>query len=162
MLYEDIFRSLSEKKIDYVVVGGVALVLHGVVRLTGDLDLFMKLDETNVLKFVAAMTELGYKPRVPVKAEDLADADMRRQWRTDKGMRVFSFYNPAKPVQLVDVFIDEPIPYSKVREGKKIFEAAGIRIPVVSVEHLKALKRISARPQDLADIEALEAIEEDD
>jgi hypothetical protein len=38
MLYEDIFRTLAEKKIDYVVVGGVALVLHGVVRLTGDLD----------------------------------------------------------------------------------------------------------------------------
>jgi hypothetical protein len=161
VLYEDIFRALAEKNIDYVVVGGVALVLHGVVRLTGDLDLFVKLEEPNLLKFIAAMKELGYKPKVPVKAEDLADADQRRQWRTDKGMRVFSFYNPAKPMQLVDVFIDEPIPYSKAREGKKIFEAAGIRIPVVSVEHLKALKRISARPQDLADIEALEAMEDD-
>ena len=161
MLYEDVFRALAEKKIDYVVVDGVALVLHGVVRLTGDLDLFVRLEEANVLKFVAAMKELGYKPKVPVKAEDLADAARRRRWRTEKGMRVLSFYNPAKPMQLVDVFIDEPIPYSEAREGRKAFEAAGIRIPTVSVEHLKALKRISGRPQDLADIEALEAIEDD-
>jgi hypothetical protein len=160
VLYEDIFRALEKKKVDYLVVGGVALVLHGVVRLTGDLDLFVKLEKPNVLKFIEAMKEMGYKPKVPVKAEDLADADRRRQWRTDKGMRVFSFYHPRKPMQLIDVFIDEPIPYSEARKGKKMFEAGGIQIPVVSVEHLKALKRISARPQDLADIEALEAIED--
>jgi hypothetical protein len=161
VLYEDIFRKLGEKEIEYVVVGGVALVLHGVVRLTGDLDLFVCLDEGNLLNFTAAMTELGYKPKVPVRAEDLAKKESRRQWQAEKGMRVFSFFHPDKPMQLVDVFIDEPIPYSDAGRGKKIFEAADIRIPVVSIEHLKALKRISSRPQDLADIEALEAIEDE-
>lgn len=159
MLYEAIFRRFAESNIEYVVVGGVALVLHGVVRLTGDLDLFVRLDEGNLHKFAAAMSDLGYKPKAPVRAEDLAKKECRRQWRAEKGMMVLSFFHPNKPMELVDVFIDEPIPYLDASRGKKIFEAADIRIPVVSIEQLKALKRISARSQDLADIEALEAIE---
>jgi hypothetical protein len=41
MYYEDVFKKLDEKGIRYLVVGGVALVLHGVIRLTADLDLLV-------------------------------------------------------------------------------------------------------------------------
>lgn len=74
-------------------------------------------------------------------------------------MQVFSFYHPDKPMDLIDVFVDEPMPYEEVKRQKKVVEARGIPIPVLSVKHLKQLKRISARPQDLADIEALEEME---
>lgn len=43
MIYEEIFRALNANKVKYVVVGGIALVLHGVVRLTADLDLIVRL-----------------------------------------------------------------------------------------------------------------------
>jgi hypothetical protein len=141
------------------VVGGVALVLHGVVRLTADLDLFLEMGAANLGKFIGAMTALGYKPKVPVKAEDFINPEKRRQWKEEKGMQVFSFYHPDKPMDLIDVFVDEPMPYEEVKRQKKVVEARGIPIPVLSVKHLKQLKRISARPQDLADIEALEEME---
>jgi hypothetical protein len=44
LIYEEIFRALNAKKVKYVVVGGVGLVLHGVVRLTADLDLIVRLE----------------------------------------------------------------------------------------------------------------------
>lgn len=158
MFYEEVFRKLDQEQIEYVVVGGVALVLLGVVRFTADLDLFVELGDTNLRTFVRAMTDLGYKPKAPVSAEDFVKPEKRRQWKDDKGMLVFSFYHPREPMHLVDVFVDEPLPYDTVKQRKTTVTAKGVRVPVISAEDLVRLKRISGRPQDLADIEALEAL----
>jgi len=158
VFYEEVFKQLDQEQVEYVVVGGVALVLLGVVRLTADLDLFVELGETNLKKFIKVMGELGYKPRMPVSAEDVTKPEKRRQWKEEKGMLVFSFYHPKEPMHLIDIFVDEPIPYETVKQRKKFVTAKGIRIPVVSAEDLVRLKRISGRPQDLADIEALEEL----
>ena len=158
MIYEDIFRRLNEEKVYYIVVGGIALVLHGVLRLTADLDLIVKLQSDNLAKFISVMKKLKFKPKVPVKAEDFIDPVNRQTWIEEKGMRVFSFYNPAVPAGLVDVFVDEPIEYRKLEAGKEWVEAGGIRIPVVSIRHLIKLKEISGRPQDAADIRALREV----
>ncbi|MFQ6093315.1 MAG: DUF6036 family nucleotidyltransferase [bacterium] len=159
MYYEEIFLKLNEKKVKYVVVGGVALVLHGVIRMTVDLDLMIKMEEDNVARFISAMEELGYKPKVPVPAEDFKNPAKRRQWRDEKGMEVLSFFHPEKPLRLVDVFVEEPIDYTEIDAAKKVVKAKGIDIPLVSIRHLKQLKSKSGREQDLADIEALEEIE---
>lgn len=158
MIYEDIFRELNANKIKYVVVGGIALVLHGVVRLTADLDLIVNLETKNLTKFVSVINELGYLPKVPVKAEELIDYKKRETLRREKGMQVFSFYHPTKPAVLLDVFMDEPIDYKTLEKKKKVIQAGNLKIPVVSIKHLIALKKISGRPQDIADINALKEV----
>ena len=162
MFYEDVFRKLSDKKVKYVVVGGIAMVLHGVVRFTADLDLMVCLEEKNLLNFIFALDEIGYKPKLPVKSKDFADPVKRRLWKNEKNMQVFTFFHPKMPFRLIDVFVDEPIDYDKVDEKKKVVNVQGIKIPLVSMEHLKELKTISARPQDIADIKALEMLENKD
>ena len=159
MFYEDVFRELDRRGVRYVVVGGVALVLHGVVRLTVDLDLMVHLEPANVAEFVSAMEQLGYRPRVPVPASALASPEHRARWIEEKGMTVFSFFHPSDHGKIVDVFVDEPISFRDVDAEKTVREAAGIRIPVVSIRHLKLLKARAGRPQDVADIAALESIE---
>lgn len=159
MLFEEIFRELNKRKIDYVVVGGVALVLHGVVRLTADLDLMVHLDEKNLAKFVEVMNALGYRPKVPVKAESLIDPENRKMWFEEKNMRVFSFYHPKKGIMLIDIFINEPVPYDKIKIDAVEMKMGHLLIPTVSVEDLIKLKEISGRPQDIADIEALKRLE---
>lgn len=158
MFYEEIFRELNKRRIDYVVVGGVAVVMHGVVRLTADLDLMVHLEEKNLTKFVEVMNELGYKPKVPVKAESFIDPDNRRTWIEEKNMRVFSFYHPKKGIMLIDIFINEPVPYNKIREDAVKMKMGNLLIPTVSIEDLIRLKEISGRPQDIADIEALKRL----
>ncbi len=160
MYYEDIFRQLQEDGIRYVVVGGVALVLHGVVRLTVDLDLILEMNRENLTKFIAAVKSLGYQPKVPVKAEEFLDPAKRKTWKEEKGIQVFSFFHPKEQGKLIYVFVDEPIPYNEIEQDKKIVMAQDLKIPIASIQHLKRLKQISGRPQDLADIEALEALEE--
>lgn len=59
MYYENIFKALEQRNIQYAVAGGVALVLHGVVRFTVDLDLIVDLERENLMRFILAMNELG-------------------------------------------------------------------------------------------------------
>lgn len=159
MYYERVFKALQEQKIRYAVAGGVALVLHGVVRFTADLDLIVDLEHENLARFVRAMQDLGFQPRNPVKAEDLLDPENRASWKRDKSMVVFSFTTPALSMELVDIFIEEVLPFPEIQKELFVVTAKGISIPVLSLKQLKQLKKMANRPQDLADIEALEAME---
>lgn len=161
MYYERVFRSLEARGVRYAVAGGVALVLHGVVRFTADLDLLVDLDRKNLESFLRVMQELGYRPRNPVDAAELLDPSKRQEWKREKSMQVFSFVDPAQPMSLIDVFLEEPIPFAEINAGIVRMSAKGTTIPVVSVEHLKRLKRLAGRPQDLADIEAIESLEQE-
>jgi len=158
MYYENVFRSLQKNNIRYAVAGGVALVLHGIVRFTADLDLIVDLEADNLKRFVQAITGLGYKPRNPVPAEDFINPDIRKAWKRDKSMEVFSFVDPAQQMTLIDVFIEEKIPFREVLQEIVPMAAKGITIPVVSLRHLKRLKQAAGRPQDIADIAAIEAL----
>lgn len=161
MLYADIFNELAEERIRYAVTGGIALLLHGVVRFTADLDLIVDLSEDNLKSFVRAMGELGYRPKQPVPADDLCSPETRMRWADEKHMVVFSFYHPEKPLNLVDVFITEPIPFSLIEKELVWFEAGNVKIPVVSIAHLIQLKQEAGRPQDISDIEILKEYSEE-
>mgnify|MGYP001566142139 CR=1 FL=1 len=162
MYYENVFRSLQKNNIRYAVAGGVALVLHGVVRFTADLDLIVDLEQENLRHFVQAMTELGYRPRNPVNAGEFLDPAVREKWKREKGMEVFSFVDPSQSMTLIDVFVEEKIPFQEITQEIVQMEARGITIPVVSLRHLKMLKKAAGRPQDLADIEAIESLESEE
>ena len=158
MIYYDIFKKFDVSGLDYVIIGGVALVMHGVVRLTADLDLMAALDRGNLQKLIDAMADLGYRPRIPEPPSALLDPEKRRFWREEKNMEVFSFYAPAKPLALVDIMVHAPVDYSQIRSNAVFMSLGPLRVPVVSIDDLIRLKRVSSRPQDLEDIKSLEAI----
>lgn len=162
MFYEDVFRKLGERRVRYAVAGGVALVPHGAVRFTADLDLIVELSAENLNNFISAMNELGYKPRLPVKTEDFADPLTRENWIDEKGMKVFTFYHPEHQINQIDIFVKEPLNFNDIEKELLWIKARDVAIPVVSLTHLKALKRIAGRPQDIADISALEELEKED
>lgn len=141
-----------------MVVGGGAVVLHGVVRMTADLDLFVDFNENNLLKFTEALTALGYRPKIPVKASDFADKSNREKWKKEKDMLVFSFCHLKRYQDHIDVFVYEPIEFEKAYKEKEIMKAGLIKIPVISIKGLMKMKMIAGRPQDIADIEALKEV----
>jgi hypothetical protein len=73
-LFEPIFAALENGAIRYVVVGGMATVLHGYARLTADVDIIVDQQPDEALKAIRALTALGFVPRAPVSAEDYANA----------------------------------------------------------------------------------------
>lgn len=154
-VYQQIFQKLQEKEIRYLVIGGIAVNLHGVQRATADIDLMLAMEKENVLKFISLAKELGLKPRLPVKAEELANPEQLKKWKDEKNMKVFSFIDPDKPYICIDIMTKNDIPFEEAYKRKKIDEAWGIKISVASINDIIKLKQIAGREQDLADIEAL-------
>ena len=65
---EKIFTVLNAARVRYLIAGGIAVNIHGYQRMTGDLNL-VQLETTNLLNALQALSTLGYKPTLPVKAE---------------------------------------------------------------------------------------------
>lgn len=156
-LFEPVFEALEKSGTRYVVVGGVAVVLQGYVRMTTDLDLVVDLDSSAV-KAVVALTALGLKPRAPVDPMGFTDPKTRKAWIQEKGMMVFSFIDPKNPLFAVDVFAEPPLPFEELWARSRTIEIGEITVRVASIPDLITLKKRSSRPQDLADIEALEEL----
>ena len=70
---EGILDALNQAHVRYLVVGGVAVVLHGYLRTTADLDLIIQLDRDNVLRAIRTLQDHHYCPRAPVAVEDFAN-----------------------------------------------------------------------------------------
>ncbi|OGR89545.1 MAG: hypothetical protein A2992_03855 [Elusimicrobia bacterium RIFCSPLOWO2_01_FULL_59_12] len=157
MIYEDLFQELQTAGVRYLVVGGVAVLLHGFVRTTADLDLMVALDSDNLAIFLDLMKRRGYKPKVPVSIEEFADPKKRQSWIVEKGMKVFSLIHPQKLQELIDVFVDEPIPFAEAYHRREKVKIGASEVSVIGAEDLITLKKKSGRPQDLEDIRALES-----
>jgi hypothetical protein len=156
MHYEDIVRELNDAGVKYLIVGGMAVVFHGHIRFTCDLDLMLDLGGENLSRFVEAMKGLGYVPKVPVKAEEFIDPQKREKWIGEKNMRVFSFIDPKRHTHLIDVFVENPLDFGEAYKQRKVFRVGDLEFSVISLEGLKKLKLLSGREQDILDIKALE------
>ncbi|MCB0311133.1 MAG: hypothetical protein KDD42_07850 [Bdellovibrionales bacterium] len=82
------FRALEKGKVRYVAVGGIAVVLHGLPRITGDIDLVIELSRDNAEAAIQVLVDLGFNPKVPVPAIQFADNALSKQWIEEKGMRI--------------------------------------------------------------------------
>ena len=154
----DIVGALNSSGAQYLVVGGLAVVAHGYVRFTQDIDIVLKLEKANVLLAMDALTAIGYRPLIPVNARNFADAAMRQLWIEEKHMIVFQMLHPDRPSTRLDIFVEEPFvfadEYSRAR-WETIFDE---KVPIVHLDQLLILKRAAGRPNDLADIAELEHI----
>lgn len=139
----------------YLVVGGVAIVLHGHLRTTLDLDLVIELETENLLKALRALADLGFQPRAPVPLEAFADRSNREAWIRDKNMVVFSLWHPEDYGFAIDLFVDEPFDFEAVYHRALIVELPETRATVIALDDLIQMKRVAGRPKDLEDVEAL-------
>lgn len=158
----DVLRALHEAQVRAVVVGGVAVVLHGHLRMTADLDLVLDLEPANVASAITVLEGLGLRPRLPVPARDFADPHVRARWQRERHLTVFSLHDPADPLREVDLLADSPLPFAELWGASRVVVVDDVPIRVASCEHLITMKRAAGRPQDLADVEALEDLRAED
>lgn len=161
VMFEPVFAALGRRRVRFVVVGGVAVVLHGHPRLTVDLDLVVDLTRDQAEAAVDALVDdLGLRPRLPVDPHDLADAEVREGWVRDRNLEVLSFHDPDQPLLEVDVFARDPVPFDDLWARSVVIPVGATEVRVASIDDLIAMKRASDRAQDRADIEALEELRE--
>lgn len=152
--FEQVFRALEQAKVRYLVVGGMAVIAHGVVRLTNDLDLVLVFTEDNLTHGVRALEQLGFKAKMPVTAGEFAKEENRRRWAREKNMLVFPMALLQEDDLPVDIFFEPPFDVEKELARAPRFELApDLWVPVVPVDQLIAMKQKAGRPRDLEDVD---------
>lgn len=152
MLLVRVADALESQKLKYALVGGHAVALHGAVRGTIDLDIVIQLSKTAFMKAEKALDEIGLKSRLPVTAEDVFN--FREEYIKNKNLIAWSFVNPNKPTEMVDIIITEDA--NQIKTVNK--EVMGKKIKVANLLSLISMKKKSGRPQDIEDVKALEKL----
>lgn len=155
---ERVLAALNDARAEYLVVGGVAVVLYGYLRTTADLDLVVRLDEGNVARALAALESIGYQPRAPVPARQFADREIRDRWRREKNLRVFALWSDAAPTLEVDLFVEEPFDFASVYSRATRVALETTFATVVPLDELIHMKERAGRPRDQEDVRALRAV----
>ena len=156
---EAVVRALNEAKVRYLIVGGVAVNVHGYVRLTMDLDLVIQLKPENIVAAWEAMEKIGYRARIPVGAKEFADEKKRELWRREKGMLVLQFWSDEHRRTQVNVFVREPFDFDREHATAPHHEIMPEVIArVVGWDTLIQMKKEAGRLKDLVDLEMLEKI----
>ena len=156
--FEPVLKALSDARVRYLVVGGVAVVLHGYLRTTGDLDLVVELNPDNLARALDALERSGFQPRPPVPLKSFADPEARRLWIETKNLQVFSLWHPELPGFEVDLFVEEPFDFDQAWERKVDVALTHTVATVVGLEDLLKLKRAAGRARDLEDVAVLEKL----
>lgn len=155
---EAVVQSLNEAGVRYLVVGGVAVVAHGYVRFTADLDLVLDPKPEALRRAVIALSAISYRPRAPVAFEDFADETKRLAWAAEKGLTVFSIRSDVHSGTEVDLFAESPFDFEAAYSRCSRFDVSeGIVATVLGLSDLINMKRKAGRPLDMIDLAALEA-----
>lgn len=138
--------AMLDEGIDFLLIGGYAVVYHGYVRYTGDMDVWLRPDDQTRDKFVKAMQ------RVDIHPDDLAQiAGM-----DFKDVIVFHFGDPPERLDFLTRVLG--IDFEKAFERRVFLEVKGYKIPVLHLDDLIVNKILSGRPKDNADVEELQKI----
>ena len=156
---ETLFGALERAGARYLVAGGLAVLAHGYLRLTLDVDLVLDVEPPHPKPALAAFRELALQPLVPVRLEEFADPEKRRHWIRDKQARVFQLWSEHHPMLRVDLFLEPPFDFAAAHRRLYRAEIApGLEVSFVALDDLLAMKRAAGRPQDLADVDRLEKV----
>ncbi len=152
MEYLELFKKLEQKQVRYLICGGLAVNIYGIPRMTADIDLLLDFTDENIEKFENSVKLLMYQSRLPLSIKSLVDKESRQKAIKDKNLIAYSYFNSRSSYMSLDVLIDVPILFQNMWEKKEERSVEGIKVNIVSVEHLIDLKKYANRKQDQDDI----------
>jgi hypothetical protein len=157
---ETLLRTLVEHAVEFVVVGGFAVIHHGYVRATKDLDIFPRPHRDNYRRLYQALETLGVEP---IEVGDFRPEELPVPFSPD-GLDEGGNWALRTSAGRIDVlqWIEGVDGFAQLREGAIAADLPGIG-PVLfaGYEDLLAMKRAADRPQDRVDVDALEQVRED-
>ena len=154
----NLLATLSGAKIDYVLVGGLAVALHGYQRVTMDVDVALALDDENLAKFVDCAKSANLEPVLPIPIDSLRDAALIDLWHREKGMLAYALRGPDRMATVIDVLVRPVVSFDELKRNAVIKRIGPLSIPVASIDDLISLKTGTGRSKDVLDIEELRKI----
>ncbi len=148
--------ALVHAGVEFVVVGGVAAVIHGAARVTYDIDLVYARSSENCERLVEAL-----RPFHPYLRDAPAGLPFRWDARTLSHGLNFTLTSTAGDIDLLGEIIGGRS-YEELLPQTAEFEAYGVRFRCVTLSRLIQLKRAAGRPKDFEAIAELEALRDED
>jgi hypothetical protein len=145
---KDILTLMAKAEIKFIVCGGVALVLHGVERMTLDLDVSVDLEKNNLQKMLDLFTSTKLQPRAPVSSDILLEPAQRSMLVEQKHALVFSFIDIDSPYRQVDIFLTDELSYDNLIDYSEIIQIDEAKINVLTTDKLLELKSNINPPRD--------------
>lgn len=142
--FKELFESLNARDVDYLLIGGYAVIGHGYVRTTNDLDVVVREDHDNIEKLILALEDFGFRVS-DAQAAELLSPDNLVQLGVEP--MLIEILNHIKGVSFEDAFSQ------RIRGNSD-----GTPVNVISLPNLIANKNAVGRLKDLADVEKLEKI----
>jgi hypothetical protein len=145
---ESIFAALDTHKVEYVVIGGIAVQVYGHSRMTNDVDLIPSPTPLNLERLAAALDSLEARILNPGSEHLKIDAQMLPR---------ATLWQLATRHGDIDVLHDAPgaAPFPQLRKRALVIALGDHSIPIASRDDLIKMKRAAARPIDLSDVAAL-------
>jgi hypothetical protein len=140
--FKDLLSAFNAHRVEYLVVGAHALAVHGYVRSTGDLDVWIKPELANAKRVIEALRSFG------APLHDLSEADLTRSGTV--------FQIGVAPIRIDVLTSIDGVNFDEAWGARLMARFAEEPVPVLSAAHLIVNKKAVGRPQDLVDIDELE------
>ncbi len=155
MFYDDFFLKLYKNKVRYLLGGGHAVNIYGIIRSTYDIDILLDLSEENLDKLLKTFQGLKMISALPINVNDIKSETIRNRWINEKNLIALNFYKQDESYHSVDIFLKPLINFDEMFKRKKIVKYNDFEIYVINKDDLIALKSIAGRDKDISDIEEL-------
>jgi len=139
----DFLKALNANNVEYMLVGGYAVILHGYSRTTGDMDVWVNRTPDNYKRLIKAFKEFGL-PTFDLTQEKFLDAE-----RND----VFTFGRPPTCIEILTNL--KGVEFNEAYQQVQIFEEGDVFIKFIHLNNLISSKKAAGRYRDLDDIEKL-------
>ena len=144
--FKELLLAFNEHDVEYLIVGAHALAAHGHIRATKDLDLWVRPEESNAQKVLRALSDFG-APLSDLTADDLS-----------RGETVFQI--GRAPLRIDVITAIDGVRFEEAWPDRLETSFGGVPAFVISRHHLITNKKTTARLQDLADVQQLEATQD--
>ena len=139
----DFVKLCNKYEVEYLVIGGYAVSIHGYPRSTKDFDICIKVSEENAEKMIDVINDFGFGS-LKLTKEDF----LKRDFITQLG---------HEPVR-IDILNDlDSVPFEIAWKNKKVMDFEGAKINFIGYNELLKVKEKAGRPQDIADINKLKS-----
>ncbi len=152
-----LLRHLSERGVEHIIIGGLAVAAHGHVRPSKDLDIVPASAHDNLKRLATALIDMNatdaeagdFDPaELPISALRVDDLEQDGNFRLTTDLGDLDIFQWVKGIDAEDLYAEL---YPEALAG----EVEGVTVRVCGLEHLRAMKRAAGRPQDLIDLQRL-------
>ncbi len=139
--FSEFLKSLNSNRVEYLVIGGYAVAVHGYIRATNDLDVWVGVSPENAIRIERALRQFGFITPDLTPELFLTPNNMVRMG--------------VPPLRIEILTTISGVDFDSCYAEKEMIQMEEIVVPVISLARLRENKAASARAKDLADLENL-------